>query len=76
MGSVTLRVPDELLNRINQLSLTSGRTKSYLINQAISEHISELEDLYLSEMRLMEIRARRNNTYSINEVENELGLAD
>lgn len=76
MGSVTLRVPDELLSRINELAFKSGRTKSHLIIQAINEHISELEDLYLAEMRLIELRARKTSSYSLNDVEKKLGLAD
>lgn len=76
MGSVTLRVPDELLSRINELAFKSGRTKSHLIIQAINEHISELEDLYLAEMRLIELRARKNSAHSLNDVEKKLGLAD
>ncbi|SCN46985.1 Helix-turn-helix protein, CopG [methanotrophic endosymbiont of Bathymodiolus azoricus (Menez Gwen)] len=44
--------------------------------QAIKEHLDNLEDLYLAEQRLIENRAGRSKTYTLDEVERDLGLAD
>ena len=44
--------------------------------EAIREHLDDLEDLYVGEQRLIEIRAGRSQTYSLEEVEQRLGLAD
>ena len=40
------------------------------------EHLEDLEDLYMAEQRLIEIRAGRSKTYTLEEVERELGVAD
>ena len=40
------------------------------------QHIDELEDLYLAEQRLIDVRAGRSTTHSIDDVERRLGLAD
>jgi RHH-type rel operon transcriptional repressor/antitoxin RelB len=44
--------------------------------QAIKEHLDDLEGLYLAEQSLIENRAGRSKTYTLNEVKCDLGLAD
>jgi len=44
--------------------------------EAIRQHIDDLEDLYLAEQRLLDVRAGRSVTHSIDDVERSLGLAD
>lgn len=44
--------------------------------EAIREHLDDLEDLYIAEQRLIEIRAGRSQTYTLEEVEHSLGLSD
>lgn len=44
--------------------------------EAILEHLDDLEDLYLTEQRLVDVRAGRSRTYTLEEVERDLGLAD
>ncbi|MGD9500812.1 MAG: CopG family transcriptional regulator, partial [Halothiobacillus sp.] len=53
-----------------------GRTKTFYAREAILEHLDDLEDLYLAEQRLIDVRAGRSPTYSLDEVERDLGLAD
>lgn len=48
---------------------------SYL-QEAIVEYLGDLEDLYLAEQRLADIRAGCAETASLAEVERDLGLAD
>ena len=76
MVAVSLRLPDDLSDRLQQLADQTGRSKSYYMIEAISEHIEDLEDLYLAEQRLIELRAGRSRTYTLDEVERDLGLAD
>jgi hypothetical protein len=38
--------------------------------------VFELEDLYLAEKELEEVRAGRSRTFTLDQVERELGLAD
>lgn len=76
MSSVSLRLPDEISNRLKHLAELTGRSKTYYMLEAITEHLDDLEDLYLAEQRLIDHRAGKSATYSLEAVERELGLAD
>lgn len=74
--TVSLRLPDDISRRLNDLAQLTGRSKTFYMIEAIREHLDNLEDLYVAEQRLIEIRAGRNQTYTLEEVEQRLGLAD
>ncbi len=74
--ALSIRLPSDVEDRLKNLAAQTGRTKSFYITEAICEHIDDLEDLFLAEQRLIEIRAGRSKTYSLDEVERNLGLAD
>jgi len=76
MTALSVRLPDDIVNRLNQLAALTGRSKSFSITEAILEHLDDLEDVYLAEKRLEDIRAGRSKTYTLEEVERDLGLAD
>ena len=74
--SVSLRLPDDLNFRLGDLAAKTGRSKTFYMLEAIREHLDDLEDLYLAEQRLLDVRAGRSKTHSIDDVERRLGLAD
>lgn len=74
--AVSLRLPDDISSRLNDLAQRTGRSKTFYMIEAIREHLDDLEDLYVAEQRLIEIRAGRSQTYTLEEVEKRLGLAD
>lgn len=76
MGAVSIRLPDDVAIRLQDLAQLTGRSKTFYMIEAIREHLDDLEDLYIAEQRLVEIRAGRSKTYSLEEVERSLGLAD
>ena len=76
MTAISVRLPDDVAHRLNQLAALTGRSKSFYITEAILEHLDDLEDVYLAEKRLEDIRAGRSKTYTLEEVERDLGLAD
>ncbi len=76
MSVVSLRLPDEISERLENLSKATGRTKTFYIIQATKEHLDDLEELYLAEQRLIENRADRSKTYTLDEVERYLGLVE
>lgn len=71
-----VRLPDELNERLMALAKRTGRTASYYIREAIEEHIDDLEDIYLAEQTLERLKRGEERTYTLDEVEHELGLAD
>jgi RHH-type rel operon transcriptional repressor/antitoxin RelB len=74
--ALSIRLPGDVEARLNHLAELTGRTKSYYITEAIREHIDDLEDLYLAEQRLIEIRAGRSTTHTLEEVMKTYGLED
>lgn len=76
MTSVSLRLPDEVAQRLEHLVELTGRSKTFYMIEAICAHLDDLEDLYLAEQRLIESRAGRSKTHTLEEVERDLGLAD
>ncbi|MBU2818692.1 TraY domain-containing protein [Acidithiobacillus ferrooxidans] len=73
---ISIRLPEEVERRLNELAVKTGRSKTFYATEAILEHLEDIEDLYLAEQELIEIRAGRSQTYSLEEVERSLDLAD
>jgi RHH-type rel operon transcriptional repressor/antitoxin RelB len=71
---LAVRLPAEVEARLDNLARTTGRTKSYYAREAILEHLDDLEDLYLAESRLLDIRAGRSKTIPLEEVMKQYGL--
>ena len=74
MSAVSLRLPEDVSERLERLAKATGRSKTFYMLEAIREHIDDLEDLYLSEQRLIANRAGKSKTYTLAEVEQSLGL--
>ncbi len=73
---LAIRLPADVEERLDRLAKATGRTKTFHAREAILEYLDDLEDLYLAERRLIDNRAGKSRTYTLEEVERELGLAD
>lgn len=73
---LAIRLPAEVETRLDVLAKATGRTKTFYVREAILDHLDDLEDLYLAEQRLINNRAGKSQTYTLDEVERDLGLAD
>ena len=73
---LAIRLPAEVETRLEALAQATGRTKTFYAREAILEYLDDLEDLYLAEQRLIDIRAGHSRTYTLEEVERDIGLAD
>ena len=71
---LAVRLPEELEQRLTSLSKQTGRPKSFYVRQALSEHLEDLEDVYLADKALEDLRAGRSKTHSLEEVIRELDL--
>jgi RHH-type rel operon transcriptional repressor/antitoxin RelB len=71
MSVLSLRLPDEVHDRLNRLAERTKRTKSSFIKEMIETSLDEYEDAYLALERLNENNARYLTT---EELEEELGL--
>lgn len=76
MSAISIRLSDDLAKRLEKLAKRTGRTKSFYVTKAIEKHLQELEDVYITEQRLIDLRAGRSRIYTTREVEREIGLED
>ncbi len=70
----SIRLPQDIENRLEQLSAKTGRTKSFYVKQAVCEYLDDLEDIYLAERRLANIRAGRTKTVSLDKIMRHYGM--
>jgi RHH-type transcriptional regulator, rel operon repressor / antitoxin RelB len=73
---LAIQLPDDIEQRLEALAKATGRSKESYLQEAIIECLGDLEDFYLAEQRLADIRAGRAGTVPMAEVERDLGLAN
>ena len=71
MSSLSVRIPDELFEKLNKLAKKTRRTKSSFIKQLIEENIEDLEYAYMALERMNDKNAKYLST---EEVEKQLEL--
>ncbi len=76
MAPVSLRLPDEVSQRLQRLADLTGRSKTFYMIEAIREHLDDLEDLYVAEQRLVTLRSRESRTVPLVEVMRRYRLDD
>jgi RHH-type rel operon transcriptional repressor/antitoxin RelB len=54
---ISLRLPDDVEERLAALATLTGRSKTFYATQAIVEHIDDLEDAHLSAEIMARVRA-------------------
>lgn len=72
MKSLSIRVDDDIKDRLDALSEKHGLNTSHLMRQAIAEKLEELEDFYMVRTRLAEPFEPVSNE----DVWKRVGLAD
>lgn len=73
--TISVRLPTELVDRLNNLSKQTGRTKTYYIQEALEDKVSDLEMIYLAQKRDEDFRAGRSKATSLDDVIAENGLS-
>ncbi len=71
---LAVRLPPLIEARLDALAKATGRTKTYYVREAILEHLDDLEDIYLAEQRLIDIRSGKTQTVPIEEVMKRYGM--
>ena len=72
----SVQLPQDAEKRLEDLARKTGRSKADYITEAVLEYLDDMEDIYLAEQALERIRWGEERTYSLEEVERELGLGD
>jgi RHH-type rel operon transcriptional repressor/antitoxin RelB len=68
----TIRLSSDAEARLDLLAQETGRSKAFYLRQLIEDNLDELEDVYLSEKRLENLRAGKSRTLSADEVWGDL----
>ena len=74
MQQINIRVDNALLNRLDHLAMRTGRTKSFYVKEALKEHLEDLEDIFLAEQQLENMRRGKTKAVSWEEVKERNGL--
>ncbi len=76
MTAISLRLPDQISERLEKLAHLTGRSKTYYMIEAINEHIDDLEDIYLAEQRLVAHREGKSTAVALEDVMKRYGMED
>ncbi len=60
--------------RVERLAKITKRPASFYYNYLLDEYLDDLEDIFLTEEVIKNVRSGKERTYSLAEVESELGL--
>jgi RHH-type rel operon transcriptional repressor/antitoxin RelB len=71
---LAIRLPAEIEDRLEALAKATGRTKTFYAREAILEYIDDIEDVYLAEKRLEDIRAGRTKTTPLEKIMKRHGM--
>jgi len=71
---LAIRLPADVERRLDALAKATGRTKTFYAREAILDHLDDLEDLYLAEKRLEDIRAGRTQPVPLEDVMKRYGV--
>jgi RHH-type rel operon transcriptional repressor/antitoxin RelB len=74
MTMLALRLPPDIETRLDELAKRTGRSKSFYAREAIVEHLEDLEDVYLAEKSLQDLRAGRSDTVPLEELMKRYGV--
>jgi RHH-type rel operon transcriptional repressor/antitoxin RelB len=67
-------LPEAIEKRLEALAQSTGRSKTFYARQAILAHLDDLEDLYLAEQQMTEVRAGRLKTIPLDQVMKRYGM--
>lgn len=76
MTNLQVVLPDEAIERIAALAAEAGRSPDVFLTEAILDYLEDLEDVALAEARLTDLWGGKVRTYTLDDVERDLGLAD
>ena len=69
--SVSLRLPDELAEKLNDIAKETERTKSFIIQKAIESYLEDIADLQVALDRLQD---KTDKVISSDEMKRALGI--
>ncbi len=74
--ATTIRLPDEIEQRINDLAASTKRSRSFYLREAVERALPELEWEYGIAQRAEDARSGRAKTVTLEQAVKDLGLDD
>lgn len=74
--ATSIRLSPEIEQRLDYLAGQTGRTKAFYLREIIEKGLNDMEDYYLAAGVLERVRKGEERVYSLDEVENALGVED
>jgi RHH-type rel operon transcriptional repressor/antitoxin RelB len=74
MTTVSLHLPDDVVDRLNVLASRSGLSMESYVAEAVLEHLDDLDDVALAEQRLKDIQAGRSEPAPLQDVMKRYGM--
>lgn len=71
--SITVRVPDNLVEQLDELAVSLERSRAYLVKKAMEMYLSEYADYLIALERLHD---KNEDIISMREMKNLLGISD
>jgi len=71
--SITVRVPDNLADQLDELAVSLDRSRAYLVKKAMEMYLSEYADYLIALERL---RDKDDDILTSQEMKNLLGISD
>ena len=73
---IAVRLPKDIEERLDRLAKQTGRTKTYYVREAITEHLEELEEAYMAQEVAERVRAGKEETVPLQELIETYGVDD
>ena len=73
---IAVRLPKDLEARLDRLAKQTGRTKTYYVREAITDHLDELEEIYLAQRVLERVRSGKEDTVNLDDMIVQYGVDD
>lgn len=71
---VSIRLEDEIDQRLQFLANETGRTKTFYVREAVLEHLEALEDAFMADKVVAKVRNGEEETFSLKEAMSRLNL--
>lgn len=71
---LSIRLPDEMEQRLNVLANATQRPKSFYVREALERSLEDIEDAYLAEAAYERFKTSRAKTIPLEQVMREYGL--
>lgn len=69
---ISLRLPENLENRLSHLATSTNRTKTFYVREALERHIEDMEDAYLADQAYTDLQQGKDELIGHDEFWNDL----